>query len=244
MRLLHKNIIAISILIAIICMAVALSNDKRGVAAGTSSKAHRKVIHYLAGKVTMEKPVADPLSRLLLNNVTTIYVLGGNQNNLIQRYRTASILYHQGLSKKILILDRPGITEFSPELGRNLTNNEWSIRELDKLKVRREDIETVSVRAGFFGTLNEAKGVSDTVRRKGCDRLILVTSDYHTRRTFDAFLTYLPKDSHELYIYGSGGTSGIVTLLAEYAKLLFYDYMVLPILGHSRILRNSPLSYC
>jgi len=46
--------------------------------------------------------------------------------------------------------DRPGTTEFSNDLGRNLTNDEWSIRELRRLTVKREDIERFFSKSGFW----------------------------------------------------------------------------------------------
>src|SRR5579862_8558340 len=53
-----------------------------------------------------------------------IYVLGGGQKDLLSRFTTAADLYHQGMASKVLILSRPGLPEYSPVLGRNLTNDE------------------------------------------------------------------------------------------------------------------------
>ena len=156
-----------------------------------------------------------------------IYVLGGNQDSLVNRFREAASLYHKGFSKKILILSRPGITEFSPELGRNLTNNEWAIKELEKVSVRKEDIEPVSVQNNGFGTLSEARNLSDVVRKRGCNRLILVTSDYHTRRVLHSFLKYQADNSVELYIYGSKDQKDFRSLLLEYVKLFIYERFAL-----------------
>jgi uncharacterized SAM-binding protein YcdF (DUF218 family) len=152
-----------------------------------------------------------------------IYVLGGNQESLSTRFRKAASLYHQGLSRRIWILDRPGITEFSPDLGRNLTNNEWAIRELERLEVRKEDVEPVAVQSSFLGTLSEARDVAEFARRKGCRRLILVSSAHHTRRVLRAFSRYAPRGSLELYVYGAGDAADLRVLLPEYVKLVFYD---------------------
>jgi uncharacterized SAM-binding protein YcdF (DUF218 family) len=185
-------------------------------------------INSFAGKMIFEKYLPESISERGLKIKPIIYVLGGNQDSLVSRFRKAASLYHKGLSKKILILNRPGITEFSPELGRNMTNNEWAIRELGKLNVRKEDIEPVSVKKIIFGTLSEAKDLSNIVRKKGCNRLILVTSDYHTRRVLHTFLKYGSDNSFELYIYGSENEKNIWGLLVEYLKLFMYDHFVIP----------------
>jgi hypothetical protein len=187
-----------------------------------------KFLYLIAEKLISEKPLPSSVfeKNIIINPL--IYVLGGNQDSMVSRFKKAAGLYHRGFSKKILILSRPGITEFSPELGRNLTNNEWAIKELERLNVRKEDIEPVSVQKKGFGTLSEAKDLSDIVRKKGSNRLILVTSDYHTRRVLQSFLKYGSDNSFELYIYGSESEKHIISLLSEYMKLFIYEYFAIP----------------
>jgi hypothetical protein len=182
-----------------------------------------RIADSLTRKLAAEKPLAAGSSGREPSPATLIYVLGGNQDSLATRFRKAASLYHRGLSRKILILDRPGITEFSPDLGRNLTNNEWAIRELERLEVRKEDVEPVSVQTSFLGTLSEARDVADFAHRKGCRRLILVSSTYHTRRVLNAFSRFARRGSLELYVYGAGDTADLHVLLPEYFKLVFYD---------------------
>jgi hypothetical protein len=178
-----------------------------------------------------EKHIPYSLLNKMSGNMTLIYVLGGNQDSLRYRFKEASILYHQGLSNKILILSRPGITEYDSDLGRNLTNNEWAIRELVKYNVKKEDMESVSVKVSFFGTLSEAKDLPDIVRKKGYKKLILVTSAYHTKRTITVFSKFAPNSSMELYIYGSDDVSGFQGQIIEYMKMLLYENFVLPFYG-------------
>jgi uncharacterized SAM-binding protein YcdF (DUF218 family) len=187
-----------------------------------------KLLDSIAEKLILEKPLPEGIYEHNFKISPLIYVLGGNQDSMVKRFQKAASLYHKGFSKKILILSRPGITEFSPELGRNLTNNEWAIRELEKLNVRKEDIEPVSVEKKAFGTLSEAKGLSGIVRKRGCNRLILVTSDYHTRRVLHTFLKYGSDNSFELYVYGSKDEKNIRYLFSEYMKLFIYDHFAIP----------------
>jgi len=182
----------------------------------------------LAGKVIFEKKIPRAIPAQADGNMTLIYVLGGNQKSLVPRFEKASGLYHQGVAGKIHILSRPGITEFSPELGRNLTNDEWAAREMEILKVKRGDIVPVFVDPLYFGTLSEAKRLSDMVRKKGYKRLILVSSMHHTRRAYNTFNSFISNSPIELYIYGAGDISGIQDLLSEYTKIIFYDHILLP----------------
>lgn len=217
------------VIVLLIFIAIILITEKFYIDANDNNHWMYKSLSYsLAMKLVMEKPMPVGFSKQESKNTTLIYVLGGNQDSLISRFRKASSLYHQGFSKKILILSRPGITEFNQELGRNLTNDEWSIRELEKLNVRKEDIEPASVKKGIFGTLSEAKDLSDIVRKKGCHRLILVTSNYHTRRVFTTFSKYASNNSLEIFIYGSNDTAGLGDLFIEYFKLFMYSNFAIP----------------
>src|SRR3989337_2204979 len=188
-----------------------------------------RLVISLASRLFVEKQVPAGISNEKVKTATLIYVLGGNQDSLLSRFRKAASLYHQGFSKRILMLSRPGITEFNPELGRNFTNDEWAIRELERLNVKKEDIEPVTVQANFFGTLSEAEDISNIARERKCNRLILVTSDYHTRRVFDSFSRYASGNFLEFYVYGSRDAADVQDLLTEYIKFFFYDNLVLPL---------------
>lgn len=56
--------------------------------------------------------------------IDAIYILGGSQRSLEYKFETAADLYNSGVRKKVLILHHPGITEYSPSLRRNLTNDD------------------------------------------------------------------------------------------------------------------------
>ena len=106
------------------------------------------------------------------NVVDAIYLLGGSQNSLQFKFNRTAMLYHQGICKKILILSRPGKTEFSSLLGRNLTNDEWAIQKLEDLGISKRDVEAVDIKRGFFGTFVEAKCISELVHKRGYKNLI------------------------------------------------------------------------
>jgi len=84
--------------------------------------------------------------------VDAIYILGGSQRSLAFKYKLAADLFHRETSNQIWILSRPGKTEFSRSIGRNLTNDEWSIQKLKEFGVPEENVEPIKLKEGFFGT--------------------------------------------------------------------------------------------
>ncbi len=156
-----------------------------------------------------------------------IYVLGGSQKSLEYRFKIAASLYKNCQAHKILIFSRPGITEYDPLLGRNLTNNEWAIRRLEELGVQKEYIEPLSIKYVFFGTLAEARRVSREVINRNYDVLILVTSSYHTKRVFESFSNYLNNKGISVFTYSSDDSPELWGLFLEYFKLLLYRNIIL-----------------
>ena len=163
-------------------------------------------------------------------NQTLIYVLGGGQEILKWRIRLASAIYGRGLASHVAFLSVRGNTDYSPELGRNYTHDEWVTREMMKSGVKAGDIESQAMPTGYFGTLSEARGIADLVKKGGYRRLILVTSAYHTRRVLVAFSHNL-KGKVELSIYGSDEKVPLHHLMRECIKLLVYRYLLVPCSG-------------
>lgn len=157
------------------------------------------------------------------------YVLGGTQESLSPKWKTVGRLYAEGAVGKILFLHRQGITEYSPALGRNLTNDEWAVGKLKERGVAAEAVEFVSVPPATFGTFAEARVVSAIARARRVKRLVLVTSSHHTRRVWLSFSHFNADNAFESYIYGSEERVGILELLMETMKLRIYRYFVFPI---------------
>ncbi len=109
-----------------------------------------------------------------------IYVLGGSEESLRERFKIAARLYHEKVAVKVMTLSRQGITAYDPVRGRNLTNDEWSREELRRLGVQSGDIEFIAVSEGFFGTLTEAREVARLTLERGYRQLILVTSEHQS----------------------------------------------------------------
>lgn len=188
---------------------------------------HRGLNSLLLERLVHIKPLPDDFDQAYQKRKRIIYVLGGAEKSVTHRYKTAADLYKSFVARKIFILSRSGITEYDPSLGRNLTNDEWAIKRLEELGIQKENIEPLSVKYGFFGTLAEARGVSQEVMSRGDDVLILVSSSYHTARVRETFSKYLTDKKISVFIYGSDDHPPLWGLLVEYFKLMLYKYILL-----------------
>jgi len=159
--------------------------------------------------------------------VDVIYVLGGGQRSLEYKFNTAAELYKNQVADKIWILSRSGTTEFSPELGRNYTNDEWAIDRLQKFGVPEEKIEAIKIEEGFFGTLSEAKGISKALQERGCTSLLLVCQKYHMQRVYLSFKRHLPPEHVGFYIQNSSDDQRFYETIIELIKLKFYKHFFL-----------------
>jgi uncharacterized SAM-binding protein YcdF (DUF218 family) len=155
-----------------------------------------------------------------------IYILGGSQKSLKFKFKTAADLYHKAICKKILILSRPGKTEYSSLLGRNLTNNEWANWKFEELGIPKKNVEPISIKKGFFGTLTEAKGISRLIRERGYKSVALITSPYHTHRVKISFEEFLKDNGVTLYVQGSDRGAPLRGLVVEFIKLKIYEFFL------------------
>ena len=183
-----------------------------------------------AFKTNIENLVRKKLIRVdqqpSANMVDAIYVLGGNQGSLKFKFNRVATLYNDGICKRVLILSRPGITEYSSMLGRNLTNDEWAIWKLEELGVPKNSIEPISIEKGFFGTFREAKGISRLIKKRGYKSIILISSPYHTHRVKITFEKFLKEHNVAFYVQSSGERASLRQLITEYIKLKIYQYML------------------
>jgi hypothetical protein len=138
-----------------------------------------------------------------------------------------------------MLLSTTGITENDENLGRNLTNDEWALKELSSLGVAVRDIEFMKAERGFFGTLSEAQGVRTVVITRGVRNLMLVCSAYHSRRVQATFSSILKDTGASIRIQAVDETIGIVGLLTEWLKLFFYENLLLPWKGVNQDPRKS-----
>ncbi|MEK7773511.1 MAG: ElyC/SanA/YdcF family protein [Deltaproteobacteria bacterium] len=175
----------------------------------------------MSRKLVRINALAGPESFHDSNGNGAIYVLGGAQESLEGRYRTAAALYRAGAAKKMLIYSREGITAYNPGAQRPLTNDEWSIMRLTGLGVRRDDIELIQVKKFLLGTYSEAKDVSRLASERHYNFLILVSSQYHTMRVWVIFSKFMDRNIG-LHVYAAHADGGLKGLMKEYIKLAVY----------------------
>jgi len=224
------------LILTLLFLAAVILEPGCGPSAGTGT--HRRfgsdVREFLMERLDRERPLPSPPEGGPPGPGTTVYILGGSQKSLRHKIRTVGRLYGEGLVRKVLVLHAPGITEYSPALGRNLTNDEWMLRRLESEGVPSADVEWIAAPPSLFGTFGEARAVSRFVRTRGVRRLALVSSRHHLERAWITFSHFLRDDRCELYTYGSAEWAGGSELLAELFKLGFYKYLLLPAEGGFR----------
>lgn len=184
---------------------------------GVCSAIHAKLVSHLT--CVDELPAGKTFD--------AVYILGGNQESLKAKFRAVAALYASGRCKSIFILSRPGTTEYSRTLGRNLTNDEWSLMILQNLGVPNNQVHTIQVGSGFFGTASEARAVSEVAEQKDWENLLLITSPHHTKRAGKSFRYFLNASGIRLRVIASDKTTGLFELLAEAFKLQVYQHFLL-----------------
>jgi len=190
---------------------------------------HKELDSLLMRRLTRNQPAVSVSQDLASRSDNVAYVLGGSADSLVAKFQTTAELYHQGLFDKILILSTPGYGQYDPLLQRNLSNDEWAFSELVKLGVKRIDIEAVSFQKELLGTFTEAEGIESLAAIRGYQRIILITSQYHTARTWLTFSGAMKGQNTTLFIYGSSDDTDLLGHLVEYLKLLLYQNFVMPI---------------
>jgi uncharacterized SAM-binding protein YcdF (DUF218 family) len=179
--------------------------------------------------LVFERPLPPDNAGDLRVGSSVAYILGGTQESLRYKCTTAGRLYAEGAVAKILALHRPGITEYSPALGRNFTNDEWATGKLKEEGVAAENVEFVPVPPASFDTFAEARVVSALARSRRVQRLVLVSSSHHTRRVWLSFSHFNADNAFASYTCVSKEHAGISELLLEHLKLQVYRYIVLPL---------------
>ena len=105
--------------------------------------------------------------------------------------------------------------------------NAWLLKRLVELGVKKEDIEPLFLGSSFFGTLREARGVSQEVINRGYNVLILVSSPYHTMRLQECFSRYLKDKGINVFVYQLDDYPRLWGLVLEYLKLIVYEKILL-----------------
>ena len=102
-----------------------------------------------------------------------------------ERLPAAVHLYRQGAAPTILLTNDGILSAWSPEQQRNLYQVEWAELELLQEGVPPEAI--VILPYTVSGSMYDARHALAYARAQGLESLLVVTSDYHTRRSLWCF---------------------------------------------------------
>lgn len=140
-----------------------------------------------------------------------------------ERLRAAADLVHMGRVPALYILSDDHRSYHSFTENRSLTRTEWTLAYLAWLGIARERIHIIQDGPGTFGSLHEADLVKAALPVT-VQRLVVVTSPVHTRRSGMAFRRRLP------------GTVAVTTyaaidwsLSAEAFAPLWFEYLKLAV---------------
>ena len=146
-----------------------------------------------------------------LASADSLIVMAGSSS---ERLPVAATLYNNKAVQRILLANDGVMGAFSRERHRNLYLVEWAEEELVSMRVPREAIITLpySLSGSIYDALQSKKAVS----ANGLQRIIVVTSDYHTRRTMWIFDKVFEKQSVAI---GISPAPSKITAMPWYRKL-------------------------
>lgn len=132
-------------------------------------------------------------------------------------------LFHQGAAPLVLLTNDGVFSGWSIKHQRNLYNVEWMEEELLRLGVPKGAMVKLSFQGS--GTIYDALAAREFVKDSRIKRLLVVTSDYHTRRSLWTFRRVMPeKIEIGIFAVPTNATTGneIQVVVLEYAKTFYY----------------------
>lgn len=117
-----------------------------------------------------------------LPHADALVVMAGSTS---ERLPAAAFLFKKGVSQKILLTNDGVLGGWSEEKNRNLYHVEWAESALIKVQVPEKAIVKLSYTAS--GSIYDALNSRTAILDKGMKSIIIVTSDYHTRRSLWTF---------------------------------------------------------
>jgi uncharacterized SAM-binding protein YcdF (DUF218 family) len=128
-----------------------------------------------ATRLIIEKP---------FDNADSILVLAGS-SAYQERTEKAAQLFQQGIAPRILLTDDGERGAWSVREQRNMPYVELARKNLISYGIPADKIETLNPQVS--GTIDEADALMKKARAENLQKVLLVTSAYHTRRTLRTF---------------------------------------------------------
>lgn len=152
-----------------------------------------------------------------------MYILGGNQKAQIFKFDVASEIHNQKICRNIYFMSLDGFTEFSADLAKNLTADEWSFLKMKRRGIPSSDVMALSMERGMLGTMTEANNVAELMSQNSYTSLLLVAAPYHTQRVRLSYGHFLKNKEIKTIILGSGEPVYLRGLILEWLKLKLYE---------------------
>jgi uncharacterized SAM-binding protein YcdF (DUF218 family) len=159
----------------------------------------------------------------------TLYILGGAQESQLLKFQKAADLYKQGGIRTVWVMHVDGITTYDNALGRNPTEDEWTMRELNRVGIPPESIGFLMIESGLFGTFSEAQTLAAVYRENRIGTLLLVCAGYHARRVEITFSALLADVGVRIVIHPTDETASMVGLAYEFSKRKWYETVLIPL---------------
>lgn len=117
-----------------------------------------------------------------LPHAEALVVMAGS---MAERLPVAASLFQEGVAPLILLTNDGIFSAWSTEMNRNLYHIEWAESELVEMRVPEQAI--VKMTYSSSGSIYDALNCRREILDKGIQSIIIVTSDYHTRRSLWTF---------------------------------------------------------
>ncbi|KJS03111.1 MAG: hypothetical protein VR65_02385 [Desulfobulbaceae bacterium BRH_c16a] len=159
-------------------------------------------------------------------HVEALVVMAGS---MPERLPAAARLFQEGISRKILLTNDGILGAWSEEKQRNLYRVEWAEFCLTKMQVPEEAV--VKLAYSSSGSIYDAMNSRTEILDKGIKSIIIVTSDYHTRRSLWCFERVLRDHPVTIGVYPaksevstSSDCKKFLELCREMIKYVYYIY--------------------
>ncbi|MFV0387770.1 MAG: YdcF family protein [Pyrinomonadaceae bacterium] len=165
-----------------------------------------------------------------LKKADALYILGGSSAYQERSFKAAKE-YRNGVAGKIFVVDDGGHSGWSKIEQTNLKYSELTRRTLIRQKVNPEDIEVIKPYGS--GTIYEAFEFKGFAKSENIKSVLLVTSEFHSRRAIWTFQKHVPNVTFGVVSPEEGDTSHISRfwwlsrkqtkdVLGEYVKFAYY----------------------
>ena len=193
--------------------------------------------HFVGDRpVAIDKYTGFILADKLKNEKEALYILGGSHDSQLWKFQKVARLYKLRGVQSVWIMHADGITAYDNELGRNLTEDEWTMRKLTQAGVSPEAIRFLEIEIGWFGTFSEARALAAVCRENRISTLLLVCAAYHAKRVEITFSAILSDLGVKIEIHPTDEYASMKGLIYEYAKKVWYETILIPFWQRKTIL--------